>query len=194
MDKQIRTMTLDEAIAETKVMASEIRSVELRNDERAQVAKSCFTAAEQHHSAILILLRNTPPLYATALALQRPLLEAVLRGHWVLLCANDEEVENTRSGKNRQPLLKDLVQTLSPKLQKFIDDEETLAEIFNKVRCDELSSYVHTFENQIQNWWGMTDFKVDLKYQEFVSTLLNKTQAFMYLCEEGIKSLRVEKA
>jgi hypothetical protein len=44
-----------------------------------------------HHTAIILLLRNR--IYGSALALVRPVFEAMLRAHWVVGCAKDVEVD-----------------------------------------------------------------------------------------------------
>lgn len=70
---------------------SEILSGEYPDDRRVTITLAYCNLALDHHTAIILLLRNR--LYSSALALVRPVFEAMLRAHWVVGCAKDAEVD-----------------------------------------------------------------------------------------------------
>jgi len=70
---------------------SQILSGEYPDDRRVTITLAYCNLALDHHTAIILLLRNR--LYGSALALVRPAFEAMLRAHWVVGCAKDAEVD-----------------------------------------------------------------------------------------------------
>lgn len=70
---------------------SEILSGEYPDDRRVTITLAYCNLALDHHTAIILLLRNR--LYGSALALVRPVFEAMLRAHWVVGCAKHAEVD-----------------------------------------------------------------------------------------------------
>jgi|CXWL01.1.fsa_nt_gi hypothetical protein len=66
-------------------------------DERMNIAEGFFYLAQEHHDAIIVLVRAR--LYGSAWALARPLLEAYVRGTWLLRHASQAELESFMKGK-----------------------------------------------------------------------------------------------
>ena len=69
---------------------------ELPDNKRLQLAMACQHLAIEHGQAIIHLVDNE--FYGSALALQRPMLEAIVRGVWIRHSAANEEVEIAISG------------------------------------------------------------------------------------------------
>ena len=67
-----------------------VNGVEMAQTERNRAAGASFGIAQEHHCAIVFLMKNT--LYSSSLALLRCLFEAYLRGLWLKHCANDAQV------------------------------------------------------------------------------------------------------
>jgi len=61
------------------------------DDRRITITGAFCNLALDHHSAIILLFRNK--LYGSGLALVRSTFEAMLRAHWIVGCAKDDEVE-----------------------------------------------------------------------------------------------------
>lgn len=68
-------------------------------EKRARISAGCFHMAIEHSQALVLLLSQGLP--GSALALQRPLLEAFVRGVWILRAATDESVD--RAGNDNFP-------------------------------------------------------------------------------------------
>lgn len=76
---------------------------------------SLFSLAEEHHQAILLLLR-TGQLDGSAFALVRPLLEACLRAHWINSCAKPATLDRIEQGGKGYPPFPDMAGAVEKKL------------------------------------------------------------------------------
>lgn len=74
-----------------------VNGVEMAETERNRVAGTCLVIAQDHHHAILFLLKNT--FYSSSFALLRSLFEAYLRGLWLKHCATDTQVRGFFDGE-----------------------------------------------------------------------------------------------
>jgi hypothetical protein len=63
----------------------------LPTSKRAQLAGGCWLVAIEHSQAIVVLVEHM--LYGSALAMQRPLFEAYLRGMWLMHAATETDVD-----------------------------------------------------------------------------------------------------
>ncbi len=68
-------------------------------EKRARIAAGCLHMAIEHSQAMVLLLSRGLP--GSALALQRLLLEAFVRGVWILRAASDESVD--KAGEDNFP-------------------------------------------------------------------------------------------
>lgn len=147
-------MNLTDAIDKANARATELHGKRLQPDERSRVAAALLAIAQQHQSAILILLANKPSLPATAFSLFRLLLETTARGVWVLGCATEEQVNNIIDGKKRQVDMASIFDALGKALSE--DEEQTVSARARSVIYDKhwrtLSAYTHGYEQQIQRW------------------------------------------
>jgi hypothetical protein len=179
-------VTLDEAQAEASQISNSLQGLSLKKDLRSRTALACFAIAQQHHAAILILLANSPPLHSTAFALLRPLMEATLRGEWILHCASDEQVKFFINGEKKQIDMSSLVKALEKTL-----DNSTAHDVLYKGTWALLSTYTHTYENQVQHWLVSND--ISSKYlPEQVQWLISNASVLLKLCSASIRSLAVE--
>lgn len=64
--------------------------IEMWQTEKSRAAAACFCIAQDHHAAIVFLMKNT--FYSSSFALLRILFEAYLRGLWLKHCASDAQV------------------------------------------------------------------------------------------------------
>jgi hypothetical protein len=69
----------------------ELLDVKYDDARRTKVILAYTSLAIGHHVAIIQLMRSDQ--HGSALALVRPVFETMLRAHWVVACAKDEEVD-----------------------------------------------------------------------------------------------------
>ena len=115
-----------------------VRLPRLPQEKRLQLAAACHHIAIEHGGAIVVLTQEK--CFGSALALQRPLVEAYERGLWLRAAATDEEVD--LAGKDKFPSNKDIVESL----RSAIDIE--FAYLANGL-WSTLCSYTHTGFQQI---------------------------------------------
>lgn len=180
-------MELNEAKQQAERYGKRLHGMQLKGDSRSRVALACFAVAQQHHSAILILLDRPSPLQAAAFALLRPLMEATLRGEWVLHCATDDQVRSFVQGDKQQLDMASVIRALEK-----INPGSEAHRILYLDNWKIVSAYTHTFEYQIQHW--LVDGKVCPAYDPAqLAWLLNAGTACFRLCVSSIESLRVSE-
>ena len=147
MTKDIKIATSLEASKKlSDLIAARLNSLEmpeLPDNKRLQLAMACQHLAIEHGQAIIHLVDNE--FYGSALALQRPMLEAIVRGVWIRYSATNDEVEKATAGKfphteimvNNSPRLED--QNGTPPLKE-------IKEIWWKRFCD----FTHGGSEQIR--------------------------------------------
>jgi hypothetical protein len=176
-------MNLEEAKSQAEKYSQTLNNLQLKGDPRSRVALACFAVAQQHFSAILILLDRPNPLNATAFALLRPLMEATLRGEWILHCASNDQVKTFAMGGKQQLDMSSLIKSLE-KCNPGSDAHSVLYKNNWKI----VSSYTHTYEHQVQHW--LVDGDICPKYEpEQIAWLINAATASFRLSVSSIHSL-----
>jgi hypothetical protein len=104
---------------------------------RHQLASGCLHVAVEHSQAIIVLVEEK--LFASALALVRPLFESYLRGTWLLNAATDAQIDD--AGRDK-----------FPGAGAMVDNLEKVGLSLTHVKqqwWDALCSYTHTGYQQI---------------------------------------------
>lgn len=179
-------MTLIEAQEEANAIAASLHGLEVLGDPRSRVALACFAIAQQHHSSMLILLANTPPLEATAFALLRPLMEAILRGEWISHCASDEQVKTLAMGGKKQVDMSSIISALG----RNLNDQNIHSTLYQNT-WSIVSAYTHTYEHQVQHWLSVSDISPNYTTEQ-VAWLLSNASSCMKLCAAAIRRLAVK--
>lgn len=118
---------------------------------RTQIALASLLVAHDHYRAIAVLLEKG--LFASALALNRPLYEALVKGLWLSHCAPEGKLEDYAAGRELESLnelTEDLLSTEIP------------AVVRNGVRnvkqryWRQLSSFAHAGHAQVRRWLSPT--------------------------------------
>ena len=73
-----------------------VNGVEVAQTVRNRAAGASFAIAQDHHHAIVFLMKNT--FHSSSFALLRCLFEAYLRGLWLKYCATDAQVTGVFGG------------------------------------------------------------------------------------------------
>lgn len=103
-------MALPALISQAKELAlwlhEKMNEKDVPNTARATTGLAIFQLSMDIADAIVVLLNARLP--GPALSLARPLFEGYVRGHWLLHCASDTEVESFNNGRcpKLPPLLK----------------------------------------------------------------------------------------
>ena len=161
-------MKLSDAIKEANNRAIALHGLKLKNDERSRVACSLFAIAQQHHNAILLLLSNVQPLQASAFSLLRLLIEATIRGTWVLHCATDEQVKNVIEGNKKQLDTASMFEAIEKALNKDTDRVIDVKKLYDN-HWKVLSAYTHAFEQQVQRWLMTEDVEPITRPKNYLS-------------------------
>lgn len=82
-------------------------SVATLGEKRVRAGVACLHLAMETHEAILVLLKK--PLVGVAAALVRVIVEAYVRGAWILYCATDEQVNKWVDKDEREPTFREMV-------------------------------------------------------------------------------------
>lgn len=114
-------------------------------NDRVRAAASCFSIAQDHHHAIVVLLEAG--LYASCLALQRITFEAYVRGEWLALCATDSQVEQFLEGQE-PPKMNDLLSAL----QRMDAFKEGKLSLIKERTWKSMCAYTHTGGLHVQRW------------------------------------------
>lgn len=112
---------------------------------RNRVAAACYAIAQEHHHAIVTLIRHR--LYASAFALLRIEFEACVRGLWLQDCASEKDVERFANGEE------------PPRIRELIEAVEEAAGCsegyFSDIRqrfWGSMCGYTHTGGLHVQRW------------------------------------------
>jgi len=140
---------------------------------RVRAAASCFSIAQDHHHAIVVLLEAG--LYASCFALLRVAFEAYVRGEWLALCATDAQVRQFLKGRE-PPKIDVLLGTLK---RRDVFKEGVLS-IIKKRSWKALCAYTHTGGLHVQRWntsrgiepnYSIDELLEVLRFADIVATL-----------------------
>lgn len=116
--------------------------IDLPADERSLLAIGCFDVAIEHQAAIALLSDAT--LYGSSFALLRVLAESLVRGLWLLHCANDDDLARFKRGK--------IGKSFSQLIDEFESKIDTPSGVLTNFRLSAwttLNGFTHTGFHQI---------------------------------------------
>ena len=150
---------------------------------RTRCSAPCFIVAQEHHAAILSLLEQKQPFFATAFALVRPVYESLVRGLWLQHCATDAEVQTFSVG-GRPPNVPALLAAIK---QTPAYSSGLLSTVYAQ-SWDAMCSYTHTGSHQIQRW--NTGDAIQSNYADSeVAEVLSSTGAFALISLLGLATV-----
>lgn len=185
-------MNLSEAIERANDRARDLHGLHLKSDERSRLAAALFAIAQQHHSAILLLLSNKQPIEASAFSLLRPLIEVTVRGGWVLRCASDTELKNVIEGTQKQIKMPRIFSALEKALKESSGRDIKVKSLYDN-HWEPLSAYTHGYEQQVQRWLATKDIEPSYSALE-VEELISRSDQIANLAYIFTKSLGVADA
>lgn len=180
--------SLANARQEASTLGSRLHSKLLKSDMRSRVALSCFAIAQQHHSAIIVLLSHPQPLHSSAFSLLRPLAEATFRGFWIARCASDEKISNILTGNKKQID----TATIVGELLSAVNQSDKHTSFYQRV-WPSLSTYTHSYEESLFPW--LSDENIEPCFtEEHLLSLLTRCHLTAQLIEMGVLSLFADPA
>lgn len=117
--------------------------VEMWQTERNRASAASFAIAQDHHAAIVVLLKST--LYSSSFALLRSLFEAYLRGLWLKYCATEAEVSEFLRGQEPPKTL----------LAQIENTPEFRSGALSRIKKDSwrtMCDFTHTGGLHLQRW------------------------------------------
>lgn len=154
----------------------------LKSDLRSRVALSCFAIAQQHHSAIIVLLSHPQSLQSSAFSLLRPLVEATFRGFWIARCASDERISNILTGNKKQFDTASIVR----ELLSAVNQGDKHSSFYQDV-WPSLSAYIHYYEESLFHWLSGEHIEPSFTEDDLLS-LLTRCHHTAQLIEMGVLS------
>jgi hypothetical protein len=139
MKAAVEYSKLLEVIAWVDERASEVT---LPADERAQLAIGCFDVALEHQAAIALL--HSSELYGSELALLRVLAESLVRGLWLLQCADEGQLRKFKKGKLNKKMAE-----LIAEIEGSIGTPNGVLSAFKKNAWPALNDFTHTGFHQV---------------------------------------------
>jgi hypothetical protein len=133
------------------------------DDHRPVWVAGSLAQALEHHEAISLLIKRQ--LTGSAFALVRPMVDTVMRAHWINAVACDEQVEQAREDKNVFPPMKEMSEAVG---QAYSADE-----LFRQFTSEweAMCSYTHSGARQIGRRFTGTEVKPSYKEEAIVQAL-----------------------
>jgi hypothetical protein len=134
-------------------------------DARGRLALAYFSLSLEHREAILLLV--DVGACASATALHRPMLEAIIAGAWIEACATDKEVEETATFKRAPSKVVKMVKQLRA-IHPLGDWFRVLYEHYGIV-----GDYAHGHLRQLSRWLGRDEVGPRYSDDQMVELLWN---------------------
>jgi hypothetical protein len=117
--------------------------IEMWQTEKNRAAAASFGIAQDHHAAIVFLMKNT--FYSSSFALLRSLFEAYLRGLWLKHCATDTQIfAFFRGGEPPKTMIAEIEST-----EAFTDG---VLSRLKKKNWSAMCAFTHTGGLHLQRW------------------------------------------
>jgi uncharacterized protein DUF6988 len=143
------------------------------DDTRSVWVAGSIGVAFEHHEAISLLINRQ--LTGSAFALVRPMVDTVVRAHWINAVARDDQVEQARQDQNVFPSMSDMSQAVG----KAYGAEELFQRFTSEWGA--MCSYTHSGARQIGHRFNSTDIKPSYKEGAIVQGLNLTNMALLFL-------------
>ena len=109
----------------------------LPSDEKSLLAAGCFDVALEHQAAIALLYSSS--LHGSMLALLRVISESLVRGLWLLHCANEAEIKRFKKG-----IIKKHFNQLVVDFENTMGTPDGVLSGFKETAWDAMNGFTHT--------------------------------------------------
>jgi hypothetical protein len=143
------------------------------DDTRSVWVAGSIGVALDHHEAISLLINRQ--LTGSAFALVRPMVDTVVRAHWINAVACDDQVEQARQDKNVFPSMS--------KMSEAVGKAYGADELFQRFTSEwgAMCSYTHSGARQIGHAFTGTDIKPSYKEEAIVQVLNHSNMGLLFL-------------
>ena len=152
-------------------------------NKRLQLAMACQHLAIEHAQAIICLIDHE--FHGSALALQRPMLEAIVRGEWLRYSATDNQVDRAAKGKFSCP---DKMVRNSPRA-KDQNDTPPLKDL-KDIWWNQMCGYTHGGTEQLLARLGSTGLRANYQCDEVIAALRWSDMIQLYSGVEMVDAAR----
>lgn len=128
-------------------LADQLQGLKIPNlpgSKRLQLALACQHLAFEHGQAAIVLAEQG--LYGSALALQRPMVEGIVRGMWLRYTAKDDEEAMAVVQQGKFPHFDQMIQG---SLSSIDQNDRTPLDVLRKIWWKRLCGYTHGGSEQI---------------------------------------------
>jgi Family of unknown function (DUF6988) len=168
---------IDELIARGAVIRTRLWDLLERHaypdDTRSVWVAGSLAVALEHHEAISLLIERQ--LTGSAFALVRPMVDTIVRAHWINAVARDDQVEQARQDKNVFPFMSEMSEAVG---KAYGADE-----LFRRFTSEwgAMCSYTHSGARQIGYRFTGTDVKPSYNGEAKVQVLNLTNMALLFL-------------
>jgi hypothetical protein len=156
--------------------------IEMFETIKNRTASACFGIAQDHHAAIVFLMRNT--FYSSSFALLRSLFEAYLRGLWLKHCATETQANEFFQGTEPP-------KTMIAEIEAIPDFSSGVLSRIKKENWDAMCEFTHTGGLHLQRW--QSHDAVEPKFdEEELEECLNCAELFGAMA--GLEQVQLGKA
>lgn len=142
--------------------------IEVLATAKNRAAAACFVIAQDHHAAIVFLMKNT--FYSSSFALLRVLFEAYLRGLWLKHCATEAQANEFFQGAEPP-------KTMVAEIEETADFSSGVLSNIKKANWKFLCDFTHTGGQHLQRWQSHSS--VEPKFEEVeLEEFLNSAELF----------------
>ena len=165
--------------AELHELTNEIEMLSTVNN---RTASACFGIAQDHHAAIVFLMKNT--FYSSSFALLRSLFEAYLRGLWLKHCATEEQANNFFKGAEPP-------KTMIAEIEAIPAFSNGVLSRIKKENWSFMCAFTHTGGLHLQRWQS-PDAVEPKFYKEELEECLNCAELFGAMA--GLEQVQLRKS
>jgi len=162
-------------------LAEHLNGLPVLASPRNQLSAVCLSVAQDHHTAVIVLLERE--LYASAFTLVRPLYEAYVKGVWLANCATESQVQRFARIGDAPPISGQIAAL--EKIEAFREGNLTRIHVESWAA---MCSFTHTGILQVERW--LTGKAIEQTFQpEDLIQAANFTGAIALMSGIGMATL-----
>lgn len=147
-----------------ELLRLQVHDKEIPETNRVRAAAACLTLAQEHHHAIVLLLKCR--FYGSAFALVRLAFEACIRGEWLAYCATESELQQYVDGRE-PPKQAFLIAAIERTLNVKDGGRSAVMKAHWSAMCD----YTHTGSLHAQRWQNSDAVESSYDEDEIIEVL-----------------------
>jgi hypothetical protein len=156
--------------------------IEMLETMKNRAASTCFVIAQDHHAAMVLLMKNT--FYSSSFALLRSIFEAYLRGLWLKHCATEAQANEFFQGTEPP-------KTMVAEIEETPDFSDSVLSRIKRKNWNTMCEFTHTGGLHLQRW--QSHDAVEPKFdEEELEECLNCAELFGAMA--GLELVQLKKS